>query len=69
MKAYKLVWGTYDQEGEWEKIYKTEELVREAYEKEKKENVEDDTFEEYKLGKSFGIDGCNCEWYEIDIID
>lgn len=67
MKAYKLVWGTYDQEGEWEKTFSTEELVRKAYEETKAKYSDDDSFHEYDPGKGFGIDSCDCEWYEIEV--
>lgn len=67
MKAYKLKFGTYDGEGEWEKIYINQDDVIKAYKETRKEYEEDDTFEEHEPDKNFGIDGCNCEWYEIEI--
>ena len=67
MKAYKLKFGTYDGEGEWEKIFLTKETVIEAYNKVKDEYKDDDSFEEYPDDDSFGVDGIQCEWYEIDV--
>lgn len=66
MKAYKLVYGTYDGEGDWCEIFLTEEAVKEAYNKEKAKYQDDSSFEEYE-NKSFGVDGVSCEWYETKI--
>lgn len=67
MKAFKLEFGTYDGEGEWEKTFSTYDGVIKAYRETRKKYEEDDTFEEYEPDKCFGVDGINCEWYEIEI--
>ncbi len=67
MKAYKLEFGTYDGEGQWDQTFLTKEDVIEAYNKTKDEYKDDDTFEEYPDENSFGVDGINCEWYEIEV--
>lgn len=66
MKAYKLSFTTYDQEGEWDSTYLTEHSIIEAYNATKLKYESDKSFGEYG-DKSFGVDGCLCEWYEIEI--
>lgn len=67
MKAYKLKFGTYDGEGEWDAIYFTHEEVIESYREERKKYKENSSFEEFEPDQSFGVDGIMCEWYEINI--
>jgi hypothetical protein len=67
MKAYKLKFGTYDGEGEWEKVFLNYTDLIKEYREVRREYEEDDTFNEHEPDKCFGVDGVCCEWYEIEI--
>lgn len=67
MKAYKLKFGTYDNENEWDQVFVNYKDVVEAYRKERKKYEGDNSFREYEPDKYFSVDGINCEWYEIDV--
>jgi len=67
MKAYKLKFTTYDQSGDWDRIYLTEVDVQNEYNETKKHYENDNSFEEYTKNEAFGADGISCQWYKIEI--